>query len=415
VKLISKYNRVNILATIAVMLAGSICYYFIIRYALIHQLDNALKVEEAEILDFVKTHDRLPEATNYKDQHISFTQTNQFVRRRFSNIIRVDPGDHDKGPYRQLVFPVLVGGQLFIATVTKSEAETEFLVGLIVLITVAVIGLLLLILFGASRLLFRKTWKSFYDTLQSIRQFNLSSKEYSGSGPSNIDEFRDLDAAVRVMTGKIVKDYETLKTFADNASHEMHTPLAVINSKLDLLIQGQNLDETQVKQLQDMYDGVRRLTKLNQSLLLLSKIENNQFAVIKPVGIKDLIEEKLLQLEDLIRAKQLDVQTDMQAAEIPLNEYLVEILLNNLLSNAIRHNEPKGIIRVGLRRHRLEISNTGPLLEFEASEIFERFRKGDRSEGNGLGLAIVKQICDTHAFRISYNHLGGLHHFIIDF
>lgn len=414
-KLISKYNRVSILATVAVLVAGSICYYFIVRYALIHQLDNALRVEEAEILDFVRTNNRLPAATNYKDQHTSFVATDQGFRRRFRNITVYDPREQDNDAFRQLVFPVTIDRQLYMASVTKSEHETESLVWLIVLITVGVIGLLLVILLFTSRFLFRNTWISFHNTLQAIRQFNLSSKKYAGAGPTDIDEFRDLDSAVQLMTGKIVKDYETLKTFADNASHEMHTPLAVINSKLDLLIQGQNLDEVQVKQLQDIYDGVRRLTKLNQSLLLLSKIENNQFTAVKPVDLKELIGEKLSQLEDITRSGQLEVKTEMKAVSVPMNEYLAEIMVNNLLSNAIRHNRIPGSISLLLRREGLVISNTGPALDFDSREIFERFRKGDHSEGNGLGLAIVKQICDTYGFRVSYAFANDLHNFTVDF
>ncbi|HTQ27312.1 MAG TPA: HAMP domain-containing sensor histidine kinase, partial [Puia sp.] len=387
----------------------------IIRYVLIRQLDNTLKVEEAEIMDFVRNHDSLPQATHYKDQHTSFEAAGEPVRRKFHNIVVYDPRDGDEDAYRELIFPVSVKKHFYTASVTKSEGATEFLVWLIVLITVLVIGLLLLILFGANRLMFRKTWKSFYDTLGAIRRFNLSSKQYTGPGPSNIDEFNDLDAAIRLMTSKIVQDYESLKAFADNASHEMHTPLAIINSKLDLLIQGHNLDEEQVKQLQAIYDGVRRLTKLNQSLLLLSKIENNQFPDVKPVPLQPLIEEKLFQFEDIIRSKQIEVHTDMQPARMPINEYLAEILLNNLLNNAIRHNQPNGVISVLLRPGMLEISNSGAPLDFDSREIFERFRKGDHSEGSGLGLAIVKQICDTYHFQIGYDVHGGLHRFSVGF
>jgi signal transduction histidine kinase len=414
-KLIDKYNRISILATVAVLITGSICYYFIIRYALIHQLDIALRVEEAEIMDYVSNHQRLPQATNYKDQHISFAPAPEPVKRRFRNIKVYDPRDGDMDSFRELQFPVKVNGNVYTASVTKSEREAESMVFLILLITVGVIGLLLVILFTTGRLLFRNTWKSFYDTLHSIRQFNLSSKQYEGAAPAAIDEFRDLDTAVRMMTAKIVKDYNTFRTFADNASHEMQTPLAIIQSKLDLLIQGQNLDEIQHRQLQDVYDSLGRLNRLNQSLLLLSKIENHQFTEVKSVALKDLLEEKLLQVEDIIHAKEIKLATDLEPAAIPLNDYLAEILVNNLLNNAIRHNIPKGNIEIRLREKQLDIGNTGYNPGFDVSEIFERFKKGERSEGNGLGLAIVKQICDNYGFRIAYSYGDGLHHFRIGF
>jgi signal transduction histidine kinase len=415
VKLITKYNRVNIIATIAVLLAASICYYFIVRYVLIHQLDNTLKVEEAEILNYVKNNNRLPEATSYRDQRTSFEEITEPVKRRFENIRLREERHHENNIYRQLSFPVFINGKQYKASVTKSEEEMEDLVLLILLITLCIIVLLLLILFITNRLLLRKIWKPFYDMLGSIKAFNLSNKKYIPSQTTEIDEFRDLDSAVHTMTLQIIKDYETLKNFTDNASHEMQTPLAILNSKLDLVIQEPGLTETHTKQLQSMYDAVFRLTKLNQSLLLLTKIENNQFNKTGQLRVDLLIEEKLQQLEDLISAKLLHVHKKLHPVTIRMNDYLADIFLNNLISNAIRHNEDGGKINIFLTEEKLIISNTGRVLNFDPAQLFDRFKKGDHSEGTGLGLAIVKQICDNYKFEISYSSKNNLHNFEILF
>ncbi len=414
-KLITKYNRVNIIATIAVLLAASVCYYFIVRYVLIQQLDNTLKVEEAEILNYVKQTNRLPAPTDYRDQHTSFEPAPDLVERKFSNISLYEKRHHESNPYRQLVFPVSLNEKSYKASVTKSEEEMEDLIVMIVLITVGIIIFLLLILFITNRVLLRKMWKPFYDTLNSINAFNLSNKKYSWNNATDVDEFRDLDKAVGKMTSQIIKDYETLKNFADNASHEMQTPLAILNSKLDLLIQEPGLNESHTKQLQSMYDAIARLTKLNQSLLLLTKIENNQFQKIKKLRVDVLIREKLSQLEDLINARHLKVHDQLQPVVINMNEYLADILLNNLINNAIRHNEENGIIEMMLDEDRLLVGNTGASLNFDASLVFDRFKKADQSEGAGLGLAIAKQICDNYQFGISYSFKNKLHYFEIRF
>jgi len=414
-KLITKYNRVNIIATISVLLAASICYYFIVRYVLIRQLDNTLKVEEAEILSYVKQTNQLPEATNYRDQHTSFEPASDLVKRKFSNISLYEKRHHESNAYRQLVFPVTINEKSYKASVTKSEEEMEDLIMLIVLITIGIIILLLLILFISNRVLLRKIWKPFYNTLNSIKAFNLSNKKYIGNNATDVDEFSDLDKAVKAMTSQIIKDYDTLKNFADNASHEMQTPLAILNSKLDLLIQEPGLTETHTKQLQSMYDAIARLTKLNQSLLLLTKIENNQFQKTDAVRVDILTKEKLSQLEDLINARHLKVHHQLQPVTMKMNEYLADILLNNLINNAIRHNEENGIIDMILDEERLLISNTGASLNFNASQVFDRFKKSDQSEGAGLGLAIVKQICDNYQFRVSYSSKSNLHSFEIQF
>lgn len=276
-KLFVKYNRVNILASILALLLGSTAYYFIIRYTLIHQLDDTLKVEEAEILDAVNARRLLPEPTNYRDQQIQYTPAVTPVRRTFSDTVWHGGHHHGYHPVRQLQFSVKVDGQLYTVSISKSEVEAKDLLAWIMLISAAMVLLLLGTLFMANRLLLRRIWQPFYSTLEGIRQFQLSSRQSFATPPAtDIEEFRNLDAAVGQMTQKIFSDYEMLKNFADNASHEMQTPLAIINSKLDLMIQDQGLEEKHHRQLQAMYDAVGRLSKLNQSLLLLTKIENNQ-------------------------------------------------------------------------------------------------------------------------------------------
>jgi len=408
-KLFARYSRVNILASIVAFLLGGICYYFIIHYVLIRQLDDTLKIEEAEILNFTGTRDRLPEPANYRDQQISFIPSEEPVRRKFTDIQQIDPGDKERKTFRQLLFPVAAGGQIYTVSVSKSEEETEDLLGWILLITLGVILFLLGILFLAGRLLLRRLWQPFYNTLEAIRQFNLSSRKPLPPNNSRIEEFINLDAAVGQMTGKILKDYEMLKNFADNASHEMQTPLAIINSKLDLMIQDQGLEEKHLRQLQAMYDAVGRLSKLNQSLLLLTKIENNQFAHTDQVDLAPLIGEKLLQLEELTRAGNLTVSIDLDKVSARLNPYLADIMLNNLLVNAIRHNQDGGRLSVRLRGGELEISNTGPPLHFDPSTIFDRFTRGSHSTGTGLGLAIVRQICDNYGYDLSYSYKGQEH------
>jgi signal transduction histidine kinase len=406
---------VNLLATIAVLIVGSLCYFFIIRYVLIRQLDDTLKIEEAEILDYVRQKGRLPEPANYKDQLIAFELTGNGLKRSFQSV-EIAPGSgQGREPYRQLAFPVEAAGQMYKVTVSKSQVETEDLLWLIVLITTVVIILLLLIQFLVNRYLLRRIWTPFYGTLGAIKKFNLQNRVPLQRHPSDIDEFASLDEAVNQMTEKITGDYQTLKDFADNASHEMQTPLAVINSKLDLLLQEQGLSEAQGKHLQAMYDAVGRMSHLNQSLLLLTKIGNDQFARQGRVAFHTLVREKLGQLEEMAGARQLRVTSHVDEAYLSMDPYLADILLNNLLANGIRHNAEGGSIHVDLQSSSLAITNTGEPLPFAAERIFDRFVKGGRSEGTGLGLAIVQQICRVYGFDITYAYAGGEHRFTLSF
>jgi signal transduction histidine kinase len=414
-RLFTKYNRVNIVASVGALLLGSVSYYFAVRYVLTSQLDDNLRTEEAEVLDHVRARNALPEPASYRDQQVWFEPAPGKVKRQFSNT-KVGQGRRGKmESYRELRFSVKAAGQFYTVYIVVSEEESESLLMWIMLITAGMIGLLLSILFVANRLLLRRIWQPFYTTLNNIRAFNLSSHQPLPAQTTDIDEFRNLDEAIRQMTHTIIRDYEMLKNFADNASHEMQTPLAILNSKLDLLIQDTALGQLHHRPILAMYDAISRLRQLNQSLLLLTKIENNQFGNTESVDLAPLIESKLRQLEDPVRDRRLAVHTELDPLTLPMNGYLADILLNNLLTNAIRHNQDGGAVTIRLGERMLRVSNSGAALGFDSTKIFDRFTKGAHSGGTGLGLAIVRQICDNYHFGLHYSYLDEVHTIDITF
>jgi signal transduction histidine kinase len=414
-KLQAKYSRATISTAIFVLILGSISYYFILRYVLIKEVDDSLRVEEQEILDHISVHHSLPEETNYRDQQIHFIPATTIEKRRFVSTNVVNEKEKESFVSRQLIFPVQVGEKSYTAIVTKSEEEAEDMLILIALLTAAVVLLLFILLFITNRILFKKIWSPFYATLSSMKQFNLSNPGRISLAKNDVDEFNDLNMAVNEMTGKVVKDYQSLKTFTDNASHEMQTPLAVINSKLDLLIQDQELTEKNMHHLQSIYDSVMRLTRMNQSLLLIAKIENQQFPDAKNLRLDDLLSERLQHFEELIQSKQLMVSTDLQKCEVVMNPILADMLLNNLLANAIRHNIVAGNIEVETANNYIAIRNRSESSLLDEKIIFDRFHKASHSDGLGIGLAIVKQICELYGFRLEYAFKKQMHDFQVSF
>jgi len=410
-KLQTKYNRATITATIAVLLIASIIYYFFLRYALINQIDEALRVEEVEIYHLIQLHDTLPAESHFRDQRIEFKEVSIPEKRRFISKEVFNPLDNKMENGRQLIFPVHVKRQHYTSIVTKSQSEAEHLLLLILVITTVVILLLLAILFILNRLLLKKMWKPFHSTLSAMNEFNLSNPTPIVFEKSPIDEFNALNAAWTQTTQKINQDYESLKTFADNASHEMQTPVAVINAKLDLLIQDHQITEKSMHHVQAMYHAVDKLTKLNQSLLLITKIEHNQFKEKRTINIRAVLKERLSHLEELIHSKDLKVTTNFKESTVMMHHVLADILVNNLLVNAIRHNIHNGHMIIVTSPHSVKISNSGEGTGLDSTIIFNRFEKSNSSDGMGLGLAIVKQICDLYQFPIQYSFQNGLHSF----
>jgi len=217
------------------------------------------------------------------------------------------------------------------------------------------------------------------------------------------------------MSSRVKNEYQNLKTFTENASHEMMTPIAVITSKLDTLIQDETLSANQYAQINDIYAATNRLARLNQSLLLLVKIENDLVQDSAVLNLKEVILEKLHQFNELIQNKHINVIYTLEEKEINASKYLVDILINNLFSNAIKHNSTYGSIRINLTGNQLLFQNTGDKDPLNPGEIFERFQKSKTSEGTGLGLTIAKNICSQYNFKLNYYFEEPLHTFQIVF
>ncbi|MEP7373667.1 MAG: HAMP domain-containing sensor histidine kinase [Chitinophagaceae bacterium] len=413
-KLQAQYNRISFASSMIVLLTGAIGYYYLLHYVLTQQLDDTLKVEQVEIQDYINGKHSLPSATTYKDQKIEFKKVEKDFPQRF-NILRFhDTADKENERSRQLIFPVQVNGQYYAASVTKSQEATEEMIGLILLITLGLIILLSVLLFFANRFLVKRLWKPFRTTLTSIKNFDLDAPSAIKTEKTSIAEFNELNESIHTMTEKAVKDYLSLKDFTDHASHEMQTPLAVVNSKLDILIQDPGLDEKNLRHLQSIYNAVDKMSKLNQSLLLLTKIDNKQFFESRKVDIRSTVKNKLDELDEWINEKSLVVNNGVNDLHTMMNPQLADMLISNLVINAIRHSEPFSHILLQSGKHIFTISNPGnqPL---DKHRIFDRFWKSEHSGGTGLGLAIVKRICDQYGFSLQYEFKDGNHFFTVTF
>lgn len=267
-----------------------------------------------------------------------------------------------------------------------------------------------------ARIVSRYTLSPFYQTLRSIQHFSLKQQEQIQLPSTNTKEFTELNNFVQRMTDKIREDYASLKEFSENASHELQTPLAVIRSKLDLLA-NTAIQEDQACLITDMQDAVEKLSKINRSLLLLTKLENHEFDHTAQIRFCKITNQALSLYDELIRLKSITVRKHVDKnVGVKLHPLLAEMLVTNLLSNAIRHNIQDGFIDVELTAEKLVIKNTGNPPEIATDELFKRFKKSNQStEGIGLGLAIVRQICVLSGFDVIYDYLDDWHQLTIRF
>jgi signal transduction histidine kinase len=265
-----------------------------------------------------------------------------------------------------------------------------------------------------ARLVSQKMLSSLRQTMKLLQGFNL--KEKVEFPQSRTREFKELNSFLQKMTDKAVDEYAAVKEFGENASHELQTPLAVLRNKLELLSET-NIEEDQAALIVDMQNAVEKLSRINRSLVLLTKLENNEYAVSENIRFCKIAKDILAAYEDRIEMKNLTVKTDIdKSVLLKIHPALADMLVNNLLGNAIRHNVQDGRIELVLTHKRLLIRNTGLPPEMPTEELFQRFKKSNQcSESVGLGLSIVKQICDVCGFSISYNYKNQLHVVQIDF
>ena len=256
----------------------------------------------------------------------------------------------------------------------------------------------------------RRILSPFHKTLKAIQRFSLKNDHEINLPATRTQEFQQLNYFLRKMTGNARADYRALKEFTENASHELQTPLAIIRGKLELLLESP-LNEEQGKQILSALNSIERLSKINHSLTLLNKLENEEFAALEPIDISVHIERVLEDLSEVIAMKSIALRKEITpGVKILLHPSLADILISNLCSNAIRHNVNNGHIVVTLKPGHLVISNSGPAPEVPPEQAFARFvRTSQQNDSVGLGLAIVKQICDVSGVSITYDYRNNEH------
>ena len=417
-KLFAKYNRINLLSVVIIFLIASIAFSFLIRYVVINGIDEDLRIEKNEVLSYVRTYGTLPAVVEVHDQNTSYREVEKPPVEKQYIYTKKERNETDEELVRVIQFGVTLKNKNYLVTVSKSLEGSDNLITSIILITIGTIVLILAVTFFTNRIVLRRLWQPFYNTLHTTQLFKLSDKSAIRFSHSEIDEFNLLNNTLSQTINKAQQDYISLKEFTENASHEMQTPLAVLRSKLDMMIQSEDLTEKQSSAVSAAYEAINGLKKLNQSLLLLAKIENRQFSEMIQLDLQVIVLNKQRQFCEQWQSENRQVNVTTSAATIYGNPQLTDILLNNLLSNATKHSAKGTTITIALQPSELIIGNIGEAKALDEQQIFNRFYKGDvvAAGSHGLGLSIVKQICDVSGYVCRYRFImPDVHSFVISF
>lgn len=291
--------------------------------------------------------------------------------------------------------------QVITSMVEEDDLIRELITALVWLYVGLVVTILLL-----NNFLLKRIWRPFYHLLKQIRNFRLDRQSKIETKPTNIDEFKLLNETIHKLIQSNVDTYKSQKHFIENASHELQTPLAISINKLEALAESNNLSEKELLLLSSALDNLQRLTRLNKSLLLLSKIENRQFVAENNINLNDLVKKIVNDFSDQLAFSELTLTVEEQGtANVKMNAELAAVMVVNIIKNAIIHNHSGGSVKIVLKSTAVSIENTGQANALNEQNLFTRFNTEQHSDNStGLGLAIVKAIADLHSFKVFYSY-----------
>ncbi|MFN8438484.1 MAG: HAMP domain-containing sensor histidine kinase [Cytophagales bacterium] len=419
-KLLYKTLRVYIVYSVLVILFTVPLFYYIIEGLNIKYTDESLKSREkdfnAKVLPLLKT-DELS-IWNEMNQYVKIEpMTIPLNKDTLFTLEDLNESEHETERYRVLKTPIKIEENAYLFVSRINLMESEDLLENIAILFIVILILLLSGLYVITKIMSLKLWSPFYNALKLIEGFEVDKYMEPKFISNHVEEFERLNGALGKLFQKNVQIYNSQREFVENAAHELQTPLAIFQAKIEMLSQHPDLTETQSKILEKLIEVMAKFSRLNRNLLLLSKLESGIFASREQVNLKYIIEKQLLFFQEQGEELNLKIVFDCEKDFLVMAHMgLVEILISNMFLNAISHNISNGWVRITVNGNTLIFENTGIELPIEPQNLFLRFAKGKHNnKGNGLGLAIVKKIIDQHAWKIHYEQISNLHVFKIEF
>ncbi|MDM1296852.1 HAMP domain-containing histidine kinase [Sphingobacterium sp. N143] len=417
-----KYLSVSVLVVIA--LWSTIFYLFMLE-AIHDNIDEELENQKRLIIKELSSNPTVaPDlefgVNNYKVREISEQEALK-MRNVYKDIMLYmqdeDDPEPELEPVRMLTTAFEHQGHFYELSIINSMIEESDLIKNLFYSVLILFVLLVISIVAINKALLQRLWSPLYSFLDQLTRFRLGQTDSGPTMNTKIQEFKDLQLAVSTLIRHNEETYEQQKQFIGNASHELQTPLAIMINKLEIMAETEGFSAEQSNTIADVLNTAERLVRLNKSLLLLTKIENKQFLHNEDILINTLVSNTIDELEDMALFKNVSFNFVQQGKlRIRLDSSLANIIVSNLLRNALFHNVEGGEVNVTVSDKMLRVANTSLHAALEGEKVFSRFYKSDASsKGTGLGLAIVQAICHLYGFIISYTYENNRHIFQVNF
>lgn len=409
-KLLTKTSLNFISVSVFFFLVGSVVMYFSVLNIIQNDLEDRLLQEKREFISKAATN----KVADMSSELVYFKRIQDNILTSFSDSVLII--DDKYVLYRKLDFSYCQVDQCYRISILKDHSQSDLLIMKIVIMNVGFAMFFFFIVFFVNRSAIKNALRVFYSTIYKLEKFHLNNNQPLTLDVAEVQEVRKLNKALENMSSQIRKDFDVQKEYTENVTHELQTPLSIITTKVDELMQSDNLTKGQMEGLSLLIETTNRLSKINKSLILLTKIDNRFYSNSINISLNNLINDTLNDFKDVINDKKIQLQVNFtDIKQVKMDRCLAETMVANLLKNAIIHNDRGGTIDIVLSDKALTMTNSGDKLTFPEVDIFKRFSRSEYNKQSlGIGLSIVKRICDLYDFDVNYQ-FSGKHIFSVDF
>ncbi|MFZ7116717.1 MAG: sensor histidine kinase [Bacteroidota bacterium] len=413
-KLLNRVSVYYLVISLLVFSFGGVFFYFVFKDEIYEELDEQLRDEKRDLERILANSDSLDVKYQGVNFYIESKPTSATFKTERKDTSMIHPFEGEQH-FRQWRFSVEQNNKIYAVTLRKSLIDVEDLAEQIAMAMFYAYLAFIFISVVLNYVVLKHIFNPFYKTLTALRKYSLNTLVPLQFSKSKTTEFNQLNSELSELSKRIISDYRNIKEFNQNASHEIQTPLAIIKNKLELLMQSNELKEADAELIVSSYETTHRLSKLVQSLLLLTKIENHEFGTSEKVNLFLLTKELSDQMNEEFDLKNIVVKLEAESDFVcTIHSYLSEILIRNLLSNVLRYTEPGGKVVVHSTASELKILNSGVPFSFEPELIFKRFfYAGNSSVSQGIGLSLAKKIAESFELTLEYSYLNGFHCFTL--
>ena len=421
-KLTTHAIRSLILPLLLIFGVWSVAFYFILTDELIDEVDDQLEVYSEHITRQWLSGEALPDSTDGSNNTYYIRQItpeeaamDKKVEYEYKNIYIAAKLEEEPARVMHSIFEHN-DGTWWKLTVMTPVYERNEVIGTILVATSILLVVMLLVIIGIFAWVFVRHTRPLYKVLHYLDSYVIGNPQ-ALDNETDVTEFQRLNESVTACIQRIEEVYERERRFIGDASHELQTPIAVCQNRIELMMNDAAMTEQQMMELAKMHRTIGELIRLNKTLLFLSKIENNQYIEQTEVDLNAKVHHQMEMLAEVYASKEITVRL-YEKGQWTLcgNEELITSLVSNLLRNAYLHNGTHGTIDIYIKEGALSVANTGEGEALDASRLFDRFYRGShgKKHSNGLGLSIVKAICEASRLKVGYTFEQGKHIFTVN-